>query len=509
MVGEEGAIYTSPDGINWTSRTSGVSDTIYSICYSDTRNIFCAGLDNKVLTSSDGTSWASVTSGLSDFDVKAVIFAEDLGLFVAGGSKGIVTSAYGTTWALCSSIRISINNIKYIDSIKTFYAIGEDGILSSVNGINWKTDFDESGNSLSDIAYSKTLGILCVIGKNTPESQGFYFLLSNGNSWEENYLQVIRNNVFYSKALNKYLYIGQYSYSSNDGINWKTENFIVQSSIKSIAINTKQQIYLGIDYNKKVYISNNGLDWSITGELAQSLNKIVYSPKLNLFCIVGNNGYIATSPDGITWTQRYSDVTNNISAICWSEKQKQFVAVTDNNTNTRYIISNDGINWQSGIIGNIGFKAIAYTEDLDIYMAVGAGIYISYDGKTWRGTRTQTTPVMNDVIYSKSQMCFYIGGNNATLLKSKDGITFETIEQDISMNIERLNIIDTLGILYVEKTFMVLYSKTETYNNLISKLSSDSDMTLSLNKGNNSILLSCTTGNIQGYISFRQKYIGV
>jgi hypothetical protein len=45
--------------------------------------------------------------------------------------------------------------------------------------------------------------------------------------------------------------------------------------------------------------------------------------------------------------------------------------------------------------------------------------------------------------------------------------------------------------------------------NLISTLTPDSDMTLSLEVGMNEILISKSAGNLNGRIKYRQKYIGV
>ena len=45
--------------------------------------------------------------------------------------------------------------------------------------------------------------------------------------------------------------------------------------------------------------------------------------------------------------------------------------------------------------------------------------------------------------------------------------------------------------------------------NIISSLSSDSDVGLGLEVGNNILLLTSDSGTVRGVISFRQKYIGV
>ena len=65
-VGDRKEFLTSSDGINWTSRTSGVSVALYSVTYSENLGLFIAvGNSGTILTSSDGINWTSRTSGVS------------------------------------------------------------------------------------------------------------------------------------------------------------------------------------------------------------------------------------------------------------------------------------------------------------------------------------------------------------------------------------------------------------------------------------------------------------
>jgi len=64
-VGQSGIIYTSSDGITWTSRTSGTSEHIWGIASGN--GIFVAvGYSGTILTSPDGTTWTSRTSGTTN-----------------------------------------------------------------------------------------------------------------------------------------------------------------------------------------------------------------------------------------------------------------------------------------------------------------------------------------------------------------------------------------------------------------------------------------------------------
>ena len=63
-VGDLGTILTSSDGISWTSRTSGTTQSLYDVSYGGSTFV-AVGYSGTILTSSDGTTWTSRTSGTS------------------------------------------------------------------------------------------------------------------------------------------------------------------------------------------------------------------------------------------------------------------------------------------------------------------------------------------------------------------------------------------------------------------------------------------------------------
>src|SRR5690606_30949482 len=63
-VGGNGEIFTSPDGISWTSRTSGTVEFLYDVVYSG--QFIAVGSGGTILTSPDGITWTSRTSGTAN-----------------------------------------------------------------------------------------------------------------------------------------------------------------------------------------------------------------------------------------------------------------------------------------------------------------------------------------------------------------------------------------------------------------------------------------------------------
>ncbi len=88
-MGGGGTILTSPDGITWTSRTSGTTQSLLAATWSGTQ--FCVvGGGGTILTSPDGITWTSRTSGTTQ-GLNAATHAENR--FWAVGVVGALISS--------------------------------------------------------------------------------------------------------------------------------------------------------------------------------------------------------------------------------------------------------------------------------------------------------------------------------------------------------------------------------------------------------------------------------
>lgn len=120
-VGLRGALYTSPDGTNWTQRSSGTSANLHSAAYGNGRWMVGGG-DTRglLLSSTDGVAWKEIevpsdapirsltygngkfvaTAGLENVGLPAVYVSED-GLqwrtlpVAAAGTRGIIAITFG------------------------------------------------------------------------------------------------------------------------------------------------------------------------------------------------------------------------------------------------------------------------------------------------------------------------------------------------------------------------------------------------------------------------------
>lgn len=100
-VGDFGTILTSPDGVTWTPRTSGTTNWLYRVRQANEQFV-AVGQNGTVLTSPDTTLWTARTTGVTNWLNDAEFVA---GKWFAVGNQGtVLTSDDGFTWTLDTAI---------------------------------------------------------------------------------------------------------------------------------------------------------------------------------------------------------------------------------------------------------------------------------------------------------------------------------------------------------------------------------------------------------------------
>ncbi|MBK7363012.1 MAG: hypothetical protein IPJ01_12010 [Micavibrio sp.] len=162
------------------------------------------------------------------------------------------------------------------------------------------------------------------------------------------------------------------------------------------------------------------------------IQNVTWSPKLALFVAVGNAtggvtpGRIATSPDGITWTQRvspFNNVSEHLFKVVWSPELSLFVV--SSNVSPRIATSPDGITWTlrtwtTGLSDIL--PALEWSKELGLFVGGGikflspsgvVGVIVtSPDGITW----TQRDPaigaeVVYSIVWSKEKIFWSLSGH--------------------------------------------------------------------------------------------------
>ena len=186
--------------------------------------------------------------------------------------------------------------------------------------------------------------------------------------------------------------------------------------------------------NYEAITSSDGINWSeATGMPDGGYTDIVWSPEEAIFVAVQTLGPIATSPDGITWTQRITPADiDDLRGICWSADKSLFVSVGSNDVD-RVVTSPDGFIWTDrDTVGDAYYwNDVTYSPSLGLFCAVSNFVpsnqtaMTSTDGITWTLRTMADTFQPQGVDWSPSLGMFVAAGNNI-INTSTDGITWTT-----------------------------------------------------------------------------------
>ncbi|MCU6793084.1 DUF3021 domain-containing protein [Paenibacillus sp. WQ 127069] len=255
VVGDEGVILLSSNGINWDRVNSNTIETLYDVAYGNERYV---AVGRNILTSVDAKTWTNVydfQKGKGDFT--NVTFGD--GKFVATRYNGsIAISTDGGNWREISKSPNSITGLEFADN--KFIAIGDcaKGVTSN-NGINWTSfiaDNETANKSYCDfftsINYSNGRYIAAVKGYDDIQF-GKVFVSGDGLQWKkviefgDNPNGIAINDKGEAVAVGSRMLL-----ESKDTINWKSykldkySNSTDMDSLESVAYGNGKFIAVGI-----------------------------------------------------------------------------------------------------------------------------------------------------------------------------------------------------------------------------------------------------------------------
>lgn len=325
----------------------------------------------------------------------------------------------------------------------------------------------------------------------------------------------ITKNVEYSESLGYFISVFVDTvYKSYDGYKWEEySNAHATNQIQCVIYSEMKELFVAVGYDGIILTSTTGYMWNTqTSGTDKSLYKVTFSEELGLFCAVGTSGTIVTSSNGVDWNLRTSNVSRNLQGVTFGNGK--FVAVGDYGTIT---VSQDGITWvnasQQGFTRE-NFRDIIYSKRRQLFIAISDHkILSSSSGTSFTERYFNVNQTINTVAYSETQDYFIAVGESGLLFVSTNGSNWAVKEYVAGEHLTNLvNIVyaENIGLFVATDTFG--YCLNIEYNpkeNIISTLSSDSDMTLGLEIGRNELLITKESGNLSGKVIYRQKYLGV
>ena len=191
ISGRTSSIMTSPNGEDWTLRTTPSDSTLYDVKYANGLFVAVGGISTtlsaRIITSPDGINWTtrySASGATSNFG--AIAYGNGIWTTMPASSVGnIVTSYDGITWTLrgetpsgfgFSSIAFGAGIFVACRVSSLIGGVLESGIMTSEDGINW-IDRETPDNNWKSVTYGN--GIFISISSATSS----YITSVDGITW--------------------------------------------------------------------------------------------------------------------------------------------------------------------------------------------------------------------------------------------------------------------------------------------------------------------------------------
>ena len=145
----------------WTQQTSGTTNHLYSVYFTDANTGYAVGYNGTILnTINAGANWFPQISGTTNF-LNSVYFTDVNTGYAVGGdgySVGTIlnTSNGGTNWtAQTSGTTYKLNSVYFTDA-NTGYAVGRSGIIlkTSNAGTSWTAQASGTAYSLMSVYFT-------------------------------------------------------------------------------------------------------------------------------------------------------------------------------------------------------------------------------------------------------------------------------------------------------------------------------------------------------------------
>ena len=408
-------IATSNDGIKWNVRenTTKIS-SIKTVAWGYKQHKFVCGGDGisgiNAASSVDGIHWKYTAIPLLTVD--KILYGEDVWVAIGTpleGNKSIVYSLDGNVWNVVIDSPFMAKNIVW--SGEKWIASGTDSsfnFATSNSGLEWTSQIVPSIGNIRAIYARKGSQIYYSDSSNV-------YSLENGLQMSD----IVVDKISYSPASLNYL-LGKSDGKIATSISMTTIDALLDSSfgiIKSFGITSNQgiseikplSVACGEGESTMAY-SHDGIQW-------KSLQKNVFSSKANkavwngdkwIACGTGTNGWVATSPDAITWTSvSNTDLTEGYD-VAWNGDK--WVACGDG-----VVYSLDGIHWNPVSVSSLlttGYKVLWTGYVWLIYgRKVGGGstTITSVDGINWASTTPANMGVkdLSNVLWESGYLTGY------------------------------------------------------------------------------------------------------
>src|SRR5581483_1504343 len=388
--------YTSADGTNWSVHlaapayiANGVRIGVESVAFGN--GLFTALLyKDRVLTSPDGIVWTSHTTGTLHW-MNGIGYGQ--GKFVICGDYGdsaIFSSSNGISWtpSHASPIPTIHNGLPYRASAYgngAFVVVGSNSMIDSTNALDWLECFTPfAGNTIEFYGVTYANGLFVAVGGpltgGGPPSiltSGSFIALSSGNSATAANLAAIA-----ATAHGSFLAVGSLGeiLASTNGLIWKHVVSQATGQLTGVASAPGDQNVI-VGENGTILFSTDGLTWNpVVSGTTSSLSGVAAGN--GVFVAVGQGGLVLSSTNGTDWSRRLLSRTNDLAGVAFGNGT--FATLADQGT---ILLSQDAMTWTpvrpNYPPGTAGLVSISFGNGEFVGLDSAGNILNSIDGLNW------------------------------------------------------------------------------------------------------------------------------
>ncbi|HEV8540814.1 MAG TPA: hypothetical protein VGR78_00340 [Verrucomicrobiae bacterium] len=453
-VGDNGAIYSTADGVNWGRRGS-FTTWLRNVAYGN-GSFVAVGENGFVAMSADGKNWNQQKAITSAHLNKAAFLNNRF--WILGEAGVLLTNDARNVFAM---VNLGVTNTLFAIAGNTNEVViaGDSvALLGNLQNGTWTPQADASTPTLAPLwpYYSAVWdGRLFLLGgRSGMQVEGYRTNSTSPIGWYTD-TQATRNWLWSAmRAPDFYAAAGAAGtiVTSLDGIDWTQE--VVPSGVQS-------EVLLGIGGNTNLLIAagstgtvlrsrntfTNVVSTNATGQLVTNVATLfgviwdqvfpkfttndlqAVAANAGMFVVAGAKGLIFTSTDGTSWQSRKSGVTNYLSgATAWPSG---FVIAGASGV---ILASADGISWQKHSPGVTNWVyAVRYVGGKLIAVGENGLIMTSTDGTQWQTRPSGTAEWLNDVTCVNN--IWYAVGGDGIIVSSPDAITWSANQSGTSRSL--------------------------------------------------------------------------
>jgi len=376
-VGDSGAVARSQDGFQWTEGLIDSTAPLNAITYGNGVYV-AAGVGGAAYLSGDAVSWRPIPLP-STHDISGLVFSE--GKFTAVGDAGrILVSADGQAWNdQCLGPDADLYAI--VQGPDSLVAVGDGAILNSEDGTNW-TQIN-STRKLHGLTYGN--GLFVAVGK-----KGLILTSGDGLNWTTRSISATGYLEHVVWATNRFVAVGEAGLmaTSTNGLTWRVLPAITPADLEDAAYGNGRFVAVGGYFDlfgavATVLTSEDGEHWKDQVDpehFGVRARGVTFAN--GQFVLVGNDGLIATSPNGVIWPEQFVG-NDNLRAVAFAAGH--FVAVGNNGS---VLSSLDGADWTTNRCpASMNLRDIAVTSET--LLVVGSNGAIWKSGEIRSGLRAR------------------------------------------------------------------------------------------------------------------------